>query len=169
MSLQPSQNDALHLSSQQGIYPNGQVNGSRTFRTRSPHSERSKHQVREIADNAAHLDEQSSVQLKGRVSIDSLSGLSDTHHHEGNKRNDRSLLQSIRMGESIRHSSRKRSSWRVRLDVFWKRNKGVLMVLLAELFGAFMTTATRLLETGVDGSGAGMEPFQVCQIHKEAS
>ena len=42
----------------------------------------------------------------------------------------------------------------------WLRNKGLLLVVLSQLFGAVMSLTTRLLET--DGPhGAGMHPFQV--------
>lgn len=52
------------------------------------------------------------------------------------------------------------SRWRQRLDNGWARNKGLILVILAQLFGALMGVTTRLLET--DGShGPGMHPFQV--------
>ena len=50
--------------------------------------------------------------------------------------------------------------WRHRLNDFWARNKGLILVTLAQLFGALMSVTTRLLET--DGKhGPGMHPFQV--------
>ena len=50
--------------------------------------------------------------------------------------------------------------WRHRLNDFWARNKGLILVILAQLFGALMSVTTRLLET--DGKhGPGMHPFQV--------
>ena len=46
------------------------------------------------------------------------------------------------------------------LDAFWLRNKGVVLVLLAMVFGSGMNVAARLMET--DGShGKAMHPFQV--------
>ena len=49
---------------------------------------------------------------------------------------------------------------RHRLNDFWARNKGLILVILAQLFGALMSVTTRLLET--DGKhGPGMHPFQV--------
>lgn len=43
---------------------------------------------------------------------------------------------------------------------WWLHNKGVVLVLTSEMFGALMNTATRLLETSRDDAG-GMNPFQV--------
>ena len=43
---------------------------------------------------------------------------------------------------------------------FWSRNKGLVLVVLAQAFGALMSLLTRLLET--EGShGSRMHPFQV--------
>lgn len=43
---------------------------------------------------------------------------------------------------------------------FWLKNKGLVLVMLAQLFGVMMNVATRLLE--MDGSDrAGMHPFQI--------
>ena len=52
-------------------------------------------------------------------------------------------------------------TWKERVRSKWLANKGLALVALAQLFGAFMSVTTRLLE--LDGShGAGMHPFQVC-------
>lgn len=51
-------------------------------------------------------------------------------------------------------------SWRSRLPVFWLQNKGVFLVLLAQLFAAFMNVMTRLLERH-GPHGEGMHTFQV--------
>jgi hypothetical protein len=46
---------------------------------------------------------------------------------------------------------------------FWVRNKGLMLVLLAQFFGTLMNVTTRLLE--VEGNnGKGLHPFQVCLI-----
>lgn len=50
--------------------------------------------------------------------------------------------------------------WRDRIKAGWVRNKGVLMVVLAQVFGTLMNVLTRMLE--LDGNnGKGMHPFQV--------
>ncbi|KAF7512423.1 hypothetical protein GJ744_001358 [Endocarpon pusillum] len=46
------------------------------------------------------------------------------------------------------------------LDAFWLRNKGVVLVLLAMVFGSGMNVAARLLETD-GGHGKAMHPFQI--------
>ncbi|OCK93953.1 uncharacterized protein K441DRAFT_563860 [Cenococcum geophilum 1.58] len=44
--------------------------------------------------------------------------------------------------------------------VFWTRNKGLALVLLAQVFGTLMNVTTRLLE--VEGNhGKGLDPFQI--------
>lgn len=42
----------------------------------------------------------------------------------------------------------------------WARNKGLILVILAQLFGALMGVTTRLLETN-GAHGRGMHPFQI--------
>jgi hypothetical protein len=55
---------------------------------------------------------------------------------------------------------RRRHGIRGYLDAFWLRNKGVILVLLAMVFGSGMNVSARLMET--DGShGKAMHPFQV--------
>ena len=51
-------------------------------------------------------------------------------------------------------------TWRDRSNLFWARNKGLALVILAQLFGSAMSLTTRLLET--EGAhGHAMHPFQV--------
>ena len=46
---------------------------------------------------------------------------------------------------------------------FWKRNKGLALVCLAQIFGTLMNVTTRILE--LEGNnGKGMHPFQVHDI-----
>jgi len=52
---------------------------------------------------------------------------------------------------------------------WWLHNKGVVLVLTSEMFGALMNTSTRLLETSCDDA-SGMHPFQVSKkAHMRAS
>ena len=54
--------------------------------------------------------------------------------------------------------------WKSKRAIFWDRNKGMALVLLAMLFGAMMNVTTRLLVT--QGShGRAMHPFQACSIY----
>lgn len=53
--------------------------------------------------------------------------------------------------------ARPRKAWRARLRVFWLRNMGMFLVLLAQMFGASMNVMTQILEIH-----SSMHPFQVC-------
>jgi len=62
-------------------------------------------------------------------------------------------------GES-RSPAPPRTGWRGSFDAFWIRNKGILFVMLGQVFGTLMNVTTRLLE--VEGNnGKGMHPFQI--------
>lgn len=52
--------------------------------------------------------------------------------------------------------SRPRKAWVAKLRVFWLRNKGMALVLLAQMFGASMNVMTQILEIH-----SSMHPFQV--------
>ena len=52
-------------------------------------------------------------------------------------------------------------TWRERIHGFWARNKGLSLVILAQVFGVMMNGTIRLLEMS-GTSGPGMHPFQVC-------
>lgn len=66
-------------------------------------------------------------------------------------------------GEPARGHSRSPATaktWKCRLTTFWSRNKGLVLVVISQAFGALMSLTTRLLET--EGShGSRMHPFQV--------
>lgn len=66
-------------------------------------------------------------------------------------------------GASARSTSRSPApvrTWKDRSNMFWGRNKGLALVILAQLFGSVMSLTTRLLET--EGAhGHAMHPFQV--------
>lgn len=50
--------------------------------------------------------------------------------------------------------------WRGKLQAFWIRNKGLVLMLIAQVFGTSMNVTTRLLE--VEGNqGKGLHPFQI--------
>lgn len=52
-------------------------------------------------------------------------------------------------------------SWTGKIESWWSGNKGLALVILAQLFSVMMNVTTRLLELdGIDGPG--MHPFQVC-------
>lgn len=104
-----------------------------------------------------------------RPSLDSTySELSELSINSAELRHDRLPLLPHPAG-NVQHASslssalpcrRRRHGIRGYLDAFWLRNKGVVLVLLAMVFGSGMNVATRLMET--DGShGKAMHPFQV--------
>lgn len=66
-------------------------------------------------------------------------------------------------GATNRHASKSPSPPRTikgKLKAFWTRNKGLALVLVAQIFGTLMNVTTRLLE--VEGNnGKGMHPFQI--------
>ncbi|KAJ5740919.1 hypothetical protein N7493_000791 [Penicillium malachiteum] len=58
--------------------------------------------------------------------------------------------------EEVAEASRPRHAWQAKLRVFWLRNKGMFLVLLAQAFGASMNVMTQLLEIQ-----SSMHPFQI--------
>ncbi|MCJ1481805.1 hypothetical protein MMC06_001964 [Schaereria dolodes] len=92
-----------------------------------------------------------------RPSLDTLSNLSifsvETNSGGGVVRSDPATSLHSRVILSPR-------SWKVLWAIFWQKNKGLILVLISQLFGALMNVTTRLLET--DGShGEAMYPFQI--------
>ncbi len=107
-----------------------------------------------------------------RPSLDSTySELSEFSVNSADLRHDRPFLPSAPNSHTQRltrfsrspdspNSLRRRHGIRGYLDAFWLRNKGVVLVLLAMVFGSGMNVSARLMET--DGShGKAMYPFQV--------
>lgn len=96
-----------------------------------------------------------------RPSLDSFSDFS-THSRDRHSDSERYAAQPVVHGEAWLHSRSpsSRKTWKHSKDEWWARNKGLVLVIFAQSFGALMSVTTRLLET--DGShGAGMHPFQV--------
>ena len=54
------------------------------------------------------------------------------------------------------------STWKSFRQVFWIRNRGSVLVVIAMFFGALMNLTTQLLENNAE-HGGGMHPFQVSQ------
>ena len=99
-----------------------------------------------------------------RPSIDTVSGVSnfsvENDYVASTSRSDRS--------NSNQHMPSRLfvppKTWKGKWAVFWKKNKGLALVLMSQFFGALMNVTTRLLET--DGShGHAMHPFQVFCSH----
>lgn len=58
--------------------------------------------------------------------------------------------------DSLAAAARPRKAWLAKLRVLWLRNKGMFLVLLAQMFGASMNVMTKVLEIR-----SSMHPFQV--------
>ena len=94
-------------------------------------------------------------------SSDTLSNLSN---HSADNENQRRTARLLTLSSSGRLLSRSPApsprTWRETIRLFWARNKGLSLVILAQLFGSIMNVTIRLLE--VNGtSGPAMDPFQV--------
>lgn len=69
-------------------------------------------------------------------------------------------LHSVEPTRGYSRSTAPAKTWRTRSATFWARNKGLVLVVISQAFGALMSLSTRLLET--EGShGSSMHPFQV--------
>ncbi len=96
-----------------------------------------------------------------RPSLDSFSDFS-IYSPDYHSDSERRAAQPLVRGEARLHSRSPgpRKTWQHSKDEWWARNKGLVLVIFAQLFGALMSVTTRLLE--IDGShGTGMHPFQV--------
>ena len=108
-----------------------------------------------------NLDVPTTSSYRPRPSIDSTySELSELSIYSDELQRSRPLVSNGTLRLPSTSPSPPRGSWRGTIDFFWIRNKGAVLVLLAQAFGSLMNVATRILET--DGAhGKAMHPFQV--------
>ena len=94
-------------------------------------------------------------------SSDTLSDLSTYSADNENERRTGRLL-TVHSSEQLllRSPVPLPKTWEETVRLFWARNKGLALVILAQLFGVMMNVTIRLLERSGD-SGPGMHPFQV--------
>lgn len=89
--------------------------------------------------------------------------ISDISIYSADNENERCRGRLLTVSPNIRLQSRSPApptTWKGKTQVFWVKNKGLALVMLAQLFGVMMSVTTRLLE--MDGShGPGMHPFQI--------
>ena len=117
------------------------------------------HDKQEAKANSGQFYSAAPLESSFRPSIGSLSDISTYSADNENERRASGPL-ALERGSLASRSSRPAKAWKGRVDGFWARNKGLVLVILAQLFGALMSVTTRLLET--EGShGLGMDPFQV--------
>jgi hypothetical protein len=108
--------------------------------------------------HGGHMDVPLATAFRNHSS-DTLSNLSMYSADNENVRILNAVHSPIPPGRTPYVPSRSKS-WRTMIEDSWIDNKGCMMVLLAQFFGAFMGATTRLLET--DGAhGRGMHPFQI--------
>ena len=99
------------------------------------------------------------------VRVSSLDTLSDLAFDDGTGggARDRSLLSISHRSAPNQHASKTPAlppTFKSRILGGWTSNKGLALVLLAQVFGTLMNVTTRLLE--VEGNdGKGMHPFQI--------
>ena len=95
------------------------------------------------------------------TSSDTLSDVSIYSADNENERRTRHLLTVSPPGRLLSRSHAPLPpSWKERMMLSWASNKGLALVVLAQLFGVMMNVTTRILEMG-RSSGPGMHPFQV--------
>ena len=99
------------------------------------------------------------LEFSSRHSIETFSEVSTySTGNENDHRIGRVLYNGPVRGQS--NSPDLARAWNAQPATFWSRNKGLVLVVLAQAFGALMSLTTRLLET--EGShGSSMHPFQV--------
>ncbi|CAF9942293.1 MAG: hypothetical protein ALECFALPRED_009646 [Alectoria fallacina] len=95
------------------------------------------------------------------TSSDTLSDVSIYSADNENERRTRHLLTVSPPGRLLSRSHAPLPpSWKERMMLSWASNKGLALVVLAQLFGVMMNVTTRILEMG-RSSGPGMHPFQI--------
>jgi hypothetical protein len=108
-----------------------------------------------------YLDVPTGSSYRPRPSIDSAySELSELSIYSDELQRSRALISSGAVRPQSASPTTARRGWRGTLGALWIRNKGAILVLLAQAFGSLMNVATRILET--EGAhGRAMHPFQV--------
>ena len=133
---------------------------SSTSQDLKPPSDGQKKQTVKAANGRGYLEVP--LQSSFRPSFGSLSDISsstvDSDREEVEDHASRSLVHGG--ARPPFRSSRPESTLRQRANGAWARNKGLMLVILSQLFGALMGVTTRLLETN-GAHGRGMHPFQV--------
>ena len=124
-----------------------------TLRHRSPVRDLDRKAPITTSDTQPYLEVP--LQDSFRPSLETLSGNSNYSVEIEDEGSVRSLRPDLERTPS--RSPVPPQSWSGKWGVFWKRNKGLALVLLSQLFGGLMNVAARLLE---GGSGA-LSPFQV--------
>ena len=112
------------------------------------------------SNHEPHLD--TSVQSAYTSSSDTLSGFLTTFPTNNEDERCTGRLPTVPSCGHLLPTSSLPSprTWRETFRLFWARNRGMILVMLAQIFGVMMNVAIRLLEMSKE-SGPGMHPFQV--------
>ena len=88
--------------------------------------------------------------------------LSDLSTYSADNENERRAGRQLNLSPRLlsRSPAPLPTTWKERILLFWASNKGLALVILAQVFGVMMNVTTRLLEMA-GTSGPGMHPFQV--------
>lgn len=143
-----------------------------SFTSSKPESNHGKDKGKSIAtanSSAPFADDEASVEESGSrprlaISLQSASTRSsDTFAavptHSVIDENERRM--SFELGSAdILISKGPTNNWNSKWQTIWGHNKGIVLVIVSQFFGALMNLATRLLET--EGNGHEMHTFEVC-------
>lgn len=92
--------------------------------------------------------------------------LSDLSIYSADNENERRTGRLLTLSSGGRLLSRSPAplpkTWKETARLSWARNKGLALVMLAQLFGVMMNVTIRLLETSGTSGRPGLHPFQVC-------
>ncbi|KAK2760887.1 hypothetical protein FQN54_002127 [Arachnomyces sp. PD_36] len=122
----------------------------------------SKHHVEPVTENGSSIGVDSENQYQNALEPDTtISPRQSSDSLRSNHSGDGARKPSIPNGSyGFPDPSEQKVSWKSKLPIFWQQNKGVFLVLLAQLFAAFMNVMTRLLERN-GPHGEGMHTFQI--------
>ena len=113
--------------------------------------------------SVSKTDQDSNVNFSGSIRAPSpdpsLISLDDSNNVRLGRDPDRIALPGVRRQHS-RSPGPVPRTWRGKTQQFWTTNKGLILVMVSQLFGTFMNVTTRLLEIEGNG-GKGYHPFQV--------
>ena len=131
--------------------------GKRTPSTRATNSGDAKPAAKD-GSNHSHLEVPLTNAFRG--SLDTISDVSIYSADNENERSGRLSNVSTENSLAFPPPTSTPASWKRKIRASWTKNKGLALVMLAQLFGVMMNVTTRLLE--MSGShGPGMHPFQV--------
>lgn len=98
-------------------------------------------------------DPETETDLESLTRYEPIPISSDENENENDDEYNEEYANAI---DAAAESSRPRTKYAAKARIFWLRNKGMFLVLLAQMFGASMNVMTQVLEIH-----SSMHPFQV--------